>query len=620
MADIRSAAPNESNKLKLPPRYEAAVKKLIHDLSYYHQIQQQKNISQTEQIKNVLFTFSKSFTLPPNFNYIWINHHCHSSKSATAIVKLAINHLYNQKFCDLVEEHNVPVIYEESREHGFSRRNYRGMNIRHCTDDYMTILKIPAFDSIIKDMQIKELEKFVKAEEAAEKALSFPSAHLDKLLEALKEYSTSPISSTILQRFRKAKEIFQELPTSIEDEDKWIKLIKQSDNTEFIYHSFKLRIGNDFTNLKLWQSYIEVAKDRSNNEEDYLSIYYQYCHLFVDDEDMRKKWAQELTALCQNGKDMTDWWIKLVKTENCFGTSENIDTFIEKAVEINKNTKKLLKCAVENTQNYEKSRALEAKHNELYPPVSRENMLLDAVISFSDFRLPDDFFNRQFSKPQNMTLKEKDIFSSFHLPKEKSVVTDFPKDVFSHILKNASPKLWMKLYQTCKFFFAYKKQLPKNTKDNLISKIQTPGIQYIAFDYSIDLKIENLLKFGQTLKKAEFTKLFTGQKYIVQDFIPMFPVIEELSLPFYNNIMVYTSETSKFLASYERSVKFSKFEMVNIVNVEVHDLIEFTKKNAAPNSVFKLGFSGNKIIYEEGIKQMLETWVPENEKPTFSFA
>uniref|UniRef100_A0AC35FJU1 U3 small nucleolar RNA-associated protein 6 n=1 Tax=Panagrolaimus sp. PS1159 TaxID=55785 RepID=A0AC35FJU1_9BILA len=333
------------------------------------------------------------------------------------------------------------------------------MNIRYCTDDYMTILKIPAFDSIITDLQIQKLEEFVKAEEAAEKALSFPSAHLDKLLEALKEYSTSPISSTVLQRYKKAKEIFQELPALIDDEDKWIELVKQSDNTDFIHHSFKLQIGNNFTSLKLWQSYIEVAKDRSDNEEDYLSIYYQYCHLFVDDKDMRKKWAQELAALCQTGKDMTDWWIKLVITEKCFGSSENVDTVIEKAMEVNKNTKKFLKFAVENTQNYERSRALEAKLNELYPPVSSKNMLLGALISLRGFHLPDGLFSSQFSKPQNMTSKEKDIFLSFQLPKEKSVVTDFPKDVFSLILKNASPKLWMKLYQTRKFFFAYKKQV-----------------------------------------------------------------------------------------------------------------------------------------------------------------
>uniref|UniRef100_A0A914Q699 Uncharacterized protein n=1 Tax=Panagrolaimus davidi TaxID=227884 RepID=A0A914Q699_9BILA len=57
------------------------------------------------------------------------------------------------------------------------------------------------------------------------------------------------------------RKLYEKIKAVEENEEKWIKLMEEADDIEFVKHNIEYKLGQDLTNKKLWILYIKYLKE-----------------------------------------------------------------------------------------------------------------------------------------------------------------------------------------------------------------------------------------------------------------------------------------------------------------------------------------------------------------------
>ena len=83
---------------------------------------------------------------------------------------------------------------------------------------------------------------------------------------------------------------------------KFLTVLKEFGDDEFVRCNFETRICNDPFNMELWKVYLEYLQEE--NTQELLQCYSKYCRLFWDDYEMKFKYEQEVR---KRGRIIVPW-------------------------------------------------------------------------------------------------------------------------------------------------------------------------------------------------------------------------------------------------------------------------------------------------------------------------
>uniref|UniRef100_A0AC34FUC2 Uncharacterized protein n=1 Tax=Panagrolaimus sp. ES5 TaxID=591445 RepID=A0AC34FUC2_9BILA len=290
-----------------------------------------------------------------------------------------------------------------------------------------------------------------------EKDFSYPHSHLRACFEYFESHSTSVPSKKTLKQYLKMKELYSKIKAAEYDAEKWINLLAETNDHEFIQDNVELRIGEYLLDKSLWKLYINYHK-KNGLIEKMLGIFSRYVRFFMDDVEMKEEYKIELEKY---GKPVGLKW-------------KNLFDFEVGAIENGENVKpNLNKCQ-------DKAEAMEV-----------ENIVNNDEIKPLNPNLCQNAFKN--SAVQNL---------------------DFKQTFINYILENTSPSILKKLHHSCKYFYA-----KKNTPFCYLLKATCGSTNFKAESLSLKYKEKRETFLSKTFIFGSIIAKTDGFHFIPSDFI-----------------------------------------------------------------------------------------------------
>uniref|UniRef100_A0A914PHA8 Uncharacterized protein n=1 Tax=Panagrolaimus davidi TaxID=227884 RepID=A0A914PHA8_9BILA len=279
--------------------------------------------------------------------------------------------------------------------------------------------------------------------------LRVPSEGLEKMFEIAKFYSTQPISKYMIEEYNTAVELRNELRENWNNLDEWFKTLSKFDNEDLIIANFEYRLSdiNESFDKQLWKYYISFLKD--NDWTIMMLRTYKCCtRLFIEDKELVEQYRAEIIEAAKNEYHVGGLVSDTILWEQQFGDIKNLKPFIENVVSnVTKKGFKLKKCSSEIFSNLVSNCAYQIDH------LQRLRVeLVEAESFFDEFAAPKILIAKRRCIEEE---EERCIHPNFNEFLKQNF--DLSGPIIHHILKNASPAVLQKLYQTCKYFYAKSK-------------------------------------------------------------------------------------------------------------------------------------------------------------------
>uniref|UniRef100_A0A914QIE9 Uncharacterized protein n=1 Tax=Panagrolaimus davidi TaxID=227884 RepID=A0A914QIE9_9BILA len=255
---------------------------------------------------------------------------------------------------------------------------------------------------------------------------------MEKFYEQYVLFGPKPVTFKIKKNFEKNLPLLKEFKDAGDDDKKWLKCIKKMDKKTFVIANIELRLENttSCTNKAIWKYYIEYLRDK--NPILMLEVYLLYCRFFISDNEMVKKYRNEIERI-EKLQAVSIFWIDTIEWELEFGDLKTANILLSKITEnesvIPKITTKAYFAYVLNEYKRKES-------------INRKRLCEESSDNNEHCGIP--LKRLRFEKPEPCYFKESKFYQSFSIP------TFMAK----YITNNASSSLLLKLHQSSKYFFS----------------------------------------------------------------------------------------------------------------------------------------------------------------------
>uniref|UniRef100_A0AC35FBB3 Uncharacterized protein n=1 Tax=Panagrolaimus sp. PS1159 TaxID=55785 RepID=A0AC35FBB3_9BILA len=121
--------------------------------------------------------------------------------------------------------------------------------------------------------------------------LSYPNHRLRHNLMLYQRCSSSPPPKSLIEKVERMEKLYWRIKAASGNLEKWIKIMAETNDAEFVKHNIEFKLGNDLTNKKLWRLYIDYL--RKNDRKEMLQVYSKYCRYFLEDTKMKEEYQRE---------------------------------------------------------------------------------------------------------------------------------------------------------------------------------------------------------------------------------------------------------------------------------------------------------------------------------------
>uniref|UniRef100_A0AC34FTX8 Uncharacterized protein n=1 Tax=Panagrolaimus sp. ES5 TaxID=591445 RepID=A0AC34FTX8_9BILA len=197
--------------------------------------------------------------------------------------------------------------------------------------------------------------------------IEFPNYLMDQILLECEETADKPLPKKSLQKFAKARPIYEKIVSNYSDSEVWFNALTEAEDVEFVKHNVECRLGGDLTDKALWKLYIHYLEN--HDVEAMLHTLSKYCRFYLDDVEMKEKYN---TALEKYGKKFEVPWKNVFSLEIC--TRKAAKKCVQKLKQKGRN----LESENESEGNVEKSRKRKK------PPHFRSNNAVHQKFAFKE--------------------------------------------------------------------------------------------------------------------------------------------------------------------------------------------------------------------------------------------
>uniref|UniRef100_A0AC34G2L1 Uncharacterized protein n=1 Tax=Panagrolaimus sp. ES5 TaxID=591445 RepID=A0AC34G2L1_9BILA len=252
----------------LPIKYQDETKKLKENLRTATSLSK----------KRILFKeFTKNFTMLPALWNRWLGIEREAAESTYEKCKF-------QRLFNLEQKAFNDFYYHKFME----RKSPKKLT----TADFWFYKNIETFRNCYDLMFTVITESPKESEKLAEMFLSFPHRLIDNVFKVYQQVSVEPVPKYVKGKYEFNKNLYQKIMAVNDSDEEWLKLIKSVNDFEFFRQNIETRIAENPANKYLWKYYIEYLKEDPENFQFLLSVYYRYCRLFIDDEEMKAEFEE----------------------------------------------------------------------------------------------------------------------------------------------------------------------------------------------------------------------------------------------------------------------------------------------------------------------------------------
>uniref|UniRef100_A0AC35EUT2 Uncharacterized protein n=1 Tax=Panagrolaimus sp. PS1159 TaxID=55785 RepID=A0AC35EUT2_9BILA len=238
--------------------------------------------------------------------------------------------------------------------------------------------------------------------DATERDLEYPHNYVDLCFHDFELITTQIPSTKRIMQYEKNSALYQKITAVQEDDDKWFKLLLETNDDAFVKNNAEWRLGNYLLNVELRKLYMDYLK-QSCQYKCLLELYSKYCLFFLDDTEMKKEYKEAM-----------------LKYEHRYIQGDNLFEF------------------------------------KVTNEVEEDNKDGDVVVESIEDKSMDDDENDVETK-EVLPLDEK-LCSSFYDTYQNQYFA-FQEPIIRYILENANHQVLRKLFSSCKYFY-FKKQTP----------------------------------------------------------------------------------------------------------------------------------------------------------------
>uniref|UniRef100_A0AC35GXI6 DUF38 domain-containing protein n=1 Tax=Panagrolaimus sp. PS1159 TaxID=55785 RepID=A0AC35GXI6_9BILA len=213
------------------------------------------------------------------------------------------------------------------------------------------------------------------------------------------------------------------------DDDKWFKLLLETNDDAFVKDNVEWRLGNYLLNVQLWKLYMNYLK-QSCQYKCLLKLYSYYCRFFLDDTEMKKEYKEAMLKY----EHINIQWDNLLEFEVRNGVEEDNK---EGDVDL-------------ESVDYESDVDLESVEDESMD--NESNVDLESV---EDESMDDDESDVEMKEVLPL---DKKLCTSFYDTYQNQYFA-FQEPIIRYILENANHQVLRKLFSSCKYFY-FKRQTP----------------------------------------------------------------------------------------------------------------------------------------------------------------
>uniref|UniRef100_A0A914YA06 Uncharacterized protein n=1 Tax=Panagrolaimus superbus TaxID=310955 RepID=A0A914YA06_9BILA len=377
----------------------------------------------------------------------------------------------------------------------------------------------------------------------------------------------------------------------------------EADDIEFVKHNIEHKLGNNLTNKKLWQLYIDYLRTVDRNAM--LHVYSKYCRYFLEDTKMKEEYQRETE---QNDTVFVTW-------KNPF----NFEAVPPVIIGLDDDVKRPIeKSWCHEIESFKRFKPLECPRIDFNIAI-QDWLLPSPIIRYIiDFANPTVYQKLQqsckyffFKKPIHYCYRF--LFTDFNVQYVQFVETS--AECSSSSISTFNHK---SLYITTVLNF-YDRMSETSLSEVIRDKIYQCDARYIHIcDQKISEKEFKFMVGHGNVEKIELwnceIKKIDEAVMMMEEILGMLPNIRSIIL---QNHMLLANNT---LSKLQFLNKILKFYISFQSNLDPNDFCAFIKTNAAPYSKFEVSFHSTfdeaiatNIV--EAVETLKKQWKPVDEVP-----
>lgn len=289
-----------------------------------------------------------------------------------------------------------------------------------------------------------------------------------------------------------------------------------------------------------------------------LGVYSRYCRFFVEDNEMKMKYENEIIVLKETNEENNEVTVKYL-----------IDFL--KMINLHQNYKPsdFIQLIMANKENMNAELKLKSKWQKLEEDRLRSGQSIDSINYSNVWFVMEEFENpfdisvfqesqNDFCKPKNSPNKN---MLEYFIWKKSSIRNQnfsFCTDIIRHISNNYECR--QKLYQTCKYFYA---------------KFQIPICHRLAFDRCVTLYKKNSFLFPLYRYYKSYNTLF--QQFILANSLKIEDTCDRKCFLFITSLL--KDCRIKYLSLHAQNITLKEIKMVNgknnLISIKLYNVNVF---------------------------------------------
>uniref|UniRef100_A0A914QYR9 DUF38 domain-containing protein n=1 Tax=Panagrolaimus davidi TaxID=227884 RepID=A0A914QYR9_9BILA len=151
-----------------------------------------------------------------------------------------------------------------------------------------------------------------------ERDFEYPHLYIDKCFRDFELRTTRLPSAKLVKRYKEMKALYPKIKAAEGDDDKWFKLLLETNDDAFVKDNVENCLGNNLLNVELWKLYMDNLK-QSCQYKCLLKLYSKYCRFFLDDTEMKKEYKEAMLKY----ENINIQWDNLLEFEVTNGVEED---------------------------------------------------------------------------------------------------------------------------------------------------------------------------------------------------------------------------------------------------------------------------------------------------------
>uniref|UniRef100_A0AC34FVG7 UBC core domain-containing protein n=1 Tax=Panagrolaimus sp. ES5 TaxID=591445 RepID=A0AC34FVG7_9BILA len=420
------------------------------------------------------------------------------------------------------------------------------------------------------------------------KDLTYPSENLDDYFKMYEKNSFSFIPLSIIKAHKRAKELYPFIKAAQEDYEKWINVMMESGDNEFVEDGIEFRLYNDFENEKLWKLYFQFLE--KHDKKKLLLFYSKYCRFFPSDNEMLDKYEK---AIQKFGPNLVPW-------KNPF----TFETFAENAFN-HIQTEKKVEEKLQKIMCYFKKENISSQNLPFQLPFINYILKIAPPEVLQKLHKTCKYFFLRLSTPicYKLEIKREKRNANFVMFKENS----------AKIINNIQENSYFQNIRVSTVLSATQIDNHPQSLSNCLTKINQCDAKYISI-------------FGQHLSEAEIIFLISSTRVVdlelwdvnrnekegimLENILKYTPNIEKIKL----NCVQCNEETATAISKMHFTSKIKLIHLENIFgeDLQPYEFGEFIKKNIAKNGKIAIQFlSSVSEDYKNNVVSIVECAITE---------